>query len=138
MNKKRADITFKDRYLGIVVLVIVQFIVGLIHIFFGLIMLSGNFSIPSLSITTTIYSLYTFVYGLLTFIFAYLFWLGKRSGWIGTIIVSLFVIIADALTVLSLLSVLGIPKIAALGEIPFSILIIVYLLQNHIRSKYKT
>jgi hypothetical protein len=29
------------------------------------------------------------------------------------------------------------PKFAAIGEIPFSILIIIYLLQNHIRSIYQ-
>ena len=136
MNNKRNDITFRGRYLGVIVLAVVQYIVGIIHISFGLIMLSGNFSMNSSLITSTIYSLYTLVYGILTFVFTYLFWKGKRLGWIGTIMVSLFVILADTLTVLNLLSVLGIPKIAAIGEIPFSTLIIFYLLQNHVRSKY--
>lgn len=138
MNKKRNDITFRGRYLGVIVLSIVQYIVGIIHISFGLIMFLGNFSIASSSTTSTIYSLYTLVYGFLVFVFTYLFWKGKQSGWTGTIIVSLFVILADTLTVLGLLSILGIPKIAAIGEIPFSIIIITYLLQNHIRLKYKT
>lgn len=137
MNKKRTIITFRNRYLGVIVCVVIQLIVGLIHIFFGLNMLVGNFSIANFStIPTSYYSLYTFVYGILTFVFTYLFWTGSRSGWIGIILVSLFVILADTLTFLNILTILGIPKIAAIGEIPFSILIVVYLLQNHVRSKY--
>ena len=136
MNKKRTNITFKDRYLGIIVLITVQFIVGLIHIIFGLIMLLGNFSVTTFPTTSTIYSSYTFIYGTLTFVFAYLLLTNKQSGWIGTILVSLFVIMADTLTALNMLIILGIPKIAAIGEIPYGILIIGYLAQNHVRSKY--
>jgi len=128
--------TFKHRFLGIAVLVIVQFIIGVIHVAFGFAMLSGNFSAVALSEAPSVYSVYTFVYGFLTLLFTYFVWVGKRLGWIGTVAVSSFVILADALTVVGLLSVLGIPKFAALGEIPFSIMVIAYLLQSHVKAKY--
>ena len=136
MTIKKTDIAFKGRYLGITFLVIVQFIVGLIHMFFGAAMLSGIFSVSSYLGTPIIYSVYTLVYGCLTFFFTYLVWTTKRLGWIGTVAVSFFVILADTLTVFNLFNVLGIPKLAAIGEIPFSIVIILYLLQDHVRSKY--
>ena len=136
MNKPIENINVRGRFLGVFVLVIVQFFVGVIHIFFGLSMLLGNFSIASYSITPTIYSGYTLVYGCLTFVFTYFVWTGKRLGWIGTAAVSLFVIIADTLAASSLFDVLGIPRIAGLGEIPYSIVILIYLLQNHVRLKY--
>ena len=127
--------SFRGRFLGIVVLVVIQIIVGIIHMFFGFIMLSGILSV-SFTLTPVVYSLYTLVYGCLTFVFAYLLWLGKPSGWIGTVAISLFVIMADTLTVINLFTSLGIPPTAALGEIPFSILVIAYLIQRHVRTKY--
>jgi hypothetical protein len=127
---------FKGRFLGVAVLVAVQFLIGAIHVVFGFAMLSGSFSVAAVSVTPLVYSIYTAAYGLLTLLFAYLVWAGKRLGWIGTVAVSSFVILADSLTVLDLLSVLGIPKFAALGEIPFSMLVLAYLLQPHVRSKY--
>ena len=127
--------SFRGRFLGVVVLVVLQLMVGVIHMFFGLVMLSGSLSV-SFTSTPMVYSLYTLVYGSLTFAFAYLLWLGKPSGWIGTIAVSLFVIVADTLTVLDLFTGLGIPATAALGEIPFSIVVIAYLIQSHVRTKY--
>ena len=136
MERSEKFLSFRGRFLGIVILVVIQFMVGIIHIFFGLAMLSGNFSVASYSITPIVYSVYTLVYGGLTFFFTYLLWVGNRMGWIGTMIISLFVILADTLTAFNLLNVLGIPKVAAIGEIPYSILILTYLLQNHVRSKY--
>jgi len=136
MERPRKVPAFKGRFLGVAVLVAVQFIIGVIHAVFGFAMLSGSFSVAALSVTPLVYSIYTSAYGLLTLLFTYLVWVGKRSGWIGTVTVSSFVILADSLTVLGLLSVLGIPKFAAVGEIPFSLLVMVYLLQPHIRSKY--
>jgi hypothetical protein len=127
---------FKGRFLGIAVLVAVQFIIGVIHVVFGFAMLSGSFSAVAFSVTPLVYSIYTSAYGLLTLLFTYLLWAGKRAGWIGTAAVSSFVILADSLTVLDLLSVLGIPRLAAVGEIPLSMLVIAYLLQSHVRSKY--
>ena len=138
MKRSTKDVTFRERFLGITVLVVVQLIVGIIHVIFGFALLSGGFSVVSYSMIPMMYAFYTLIYGLLTLFFTYLIWLGKRSGWIGTVAVSLFVIIVDILAVLDLSNVLGIPapKVAAIGEIPFGILILVYLLQYHVRSKY--
>lgn len=136
MKKPIENIKVRGRLLGVFVLVIVQFFVGVIHIFFGLSTLFGSFSVASYSITPTVYSVYTAVYGCLTFIFTYFVWTGKRLGWIGTAAVSLFVIIADTLAASSLFNVLGIPMIAGLGEIPYSLIILIYLIQNHVRIKY--
>ncbi len=86
--------------------------------------------------TTVAYDVYTLVFGLLVLVFAVFIWQGKKAGWIGTVAVSLFVIVADTLTVLNLPSIPGIPKFAALTEIAYSLLVIIYLLQNDIRRKY--
>jgi len=136
MKKPIENINLRGRLIGVFVLVIVQFFVGVIHIFFGLSILFGSFSLASYSITPTAYSVYTLVYGCLTFVFTYFVWTGKRIGWIGTSAVSLFVIIADILAASSLFNVIGIPRIAGLGEIPYSLVILIYLLQNHVRLKY--
>ena len=127
---------FKGRFLGVAVLVAVQLLVGVIHVVFGFALLLGSFS-ASFLLTPLVYGVYTLAYALLTLLFAYLVWAGERSGWIGTVAVSLFVIFADSLTVLGLLSFLGIPAFAAFGEIPFSILVIAYLVQPHVKSKYR-
>ena len=127
---------FKGRFLGIAVLVAVQLIIGFIHGIFGLTMLSGSLSVAAFSITQLIYSIYTSTYGLLTLLFTYLIWARNRLGWIGTVLVSLFVIIVDILTLLSLLTALGIPKFAVVGEIPYSTIVLVYLLQPHVKAKY--
>jgi hypothetical protein len=127
---------FKGRFLGVAVLVTVQLIIGFIHLVFGFSMLSDNLTATALSFTPLAYGIYTSAYGLLTLLFTYLIWTGERLGWIGTVAVSLFVIFADSLTVLGLTNILGIPKFAAVGEIPFSILVLAYLLQTHVRSKY--
>jgi len=126
----------KGRFLGVAVLVAVQLLVGVIHAVFGFALLLGSFS-ASFLLTPLAYGVYTLAYALLTLLFAYLVWVGNRSGWLGTVAVSLFVILADTLTVLGLLSFLGIPKFAAFGEIPFSILVIAYLVQPHVKSKYR-
>jgi hypothetical protein len=136
MERPRKVVTFKGRFLGIAVLVVIQLVIGVIHVIFGFAMLSGNFSVAAFSLTPLVYSVYTLAYAALTLLFTYLVWVGKRLGWLGTVAISSFVILGDALAVLDLLSVLGIPKFAAVGEIPFSILVIAYLLQPHIRSKY--
>ena len=131
MKRLEKVVTFRGRFLGIAILVVIQFVVGIIHVLFGFALLSGSFSVASYSMAPMVYTFYTLAYGWLTLLFTYLIWAGKRSGWIGTVAVSLFVIIVDVLAVLDLSNVLGVPspKVAAMGEIPFSILILVYLLQ---------
>jgi len=72
----------------------------------------------------------------LTVVFAVFIWQGKKAGWVGTIAVSLFVIVADSLTLLDLPSIPGIPKFAGFGEITYSILIMIYLCTRQVRAKY--
>jgi hypothetical protein len=137
MSRPIENINVKGRFLGVFILVIVQYLIGFIHIFFGVFLLVGSyFPVASFSAAPLIYNSYTWVYGLLTVFFTYLFWKGKRSGWIGTAAISIFVIAVDILAIFDLFNVLGIPKIAGLGEIPYSLFILFYLSQNHVRLKY--
>jgi hypothetical protein len=132
MNSKRNPIIYKGRNLGIPVLTSAQLLIGAIHVFFGALLLAFGASILQ---ATEAYNVYTTVFGLSVLVFAVFVWQGKKAGWIGTVAVSLFVIIADALTVLNLPSIPRIPKSAALTEIAYSLLIVVYLLQKDIRKK---
>ena len=135
MSKKQTPIiTYKGRSLGIVVLTVAQLIIGVIHVFFGLLLLA--FENISFIQATAAYDVYTFVFGLLSLVFAVFIWQGKKAGWVGTVAVSLFVIAADSLTLLDLPSIPGIPKFPAITEIAYSLLIVFYLLQSGIRRKY--
>jgi hypothetical protein len=107
MSKKQPPIiTYKDRSLGIVILVFAQILIGAIHAFFGLLLIAYEnlFFLPA----TAVYDIYTFVFGLLALVFAVFIWQSKKVGWIGTVAVSLFVIAADSLTLLDLPSIPGI------------------------------
>ena len=135
MSKNQLPIiTFKGRNLGIAILFVSQLIIGTIHSFFGLLLLA-NENLSFLP-TTAVYDVYTFVFGLFALVFAVLIWQRKKAGWIGTVAISLFVIIADSLTLLNLPSIPGIPKFAGFTEITYSILIVSYLLQTKIRRIY--
>ncbi len=138
MRKSKGNITIKDRSFGIFLLTVIQLINGIIHTYFGLAMVSGYYSAEAFSVSPMIYSVYTLTYGLLNLIFIYLLWAGNRSGWIGTMLVSLFVLIVDVLAILNLLNSLGIPAfaMAVFGEILYSSLVAIFLLQSHIRAKY--
>jgi hypothetical protein len=134
LSKKQLPIiTYKGRSLGMVILVVSQLIIGAIHAFFGLLL----FAYENLSLlpTTAVYDIYTLVFGLLTLFFAVFIWQRKKIGWIGTIAVSLFVVVADSLTLLDLPSIPGIPKFAGFTEIVYSILVVGYLLQTKVRRK---
>jgi hypothetical protein len=141
MKTNRPPLEYKGRNLGIVILVAFQILIGVMHVAFGIWLLFAK-GMPSLgglvglSFVSDVYSIYTIVFGLLTLLFSVLLWRQKRGGWVGTITILVFVIIADTLTLLDLPSIPGIPKIAGFGEISYSILIIIYLLQTHIRNKY--
>jgi uncharacterized membrane protein (DUF2068 family) len=130
--------TYKGRILGIVVLTIAQFTIGIIHVFFGFLLLfAGSSAIFIISAQPLlIYSIYTLAFGLLTLICAYGIWCGKSWGWNGTVAVSILVIVADALTLLNLPSIPGIPKLAAATEIVYSLVVLLYLSQKHVRTKY--
>jgi membrane protein YdbS with pleckstrin-like domain len=82
-----------------------------------------------------IYGIYTTVFGVMTLLFALGFWIQKDFGWIGTFATLLFVAVADALTLLNLPSVPGIPKFAAVAEIAYSVIVLLYLVQPHVRVK---
>ena len=135
MSKKQTPIiTYKGRSLGIVILTVAQLIIGTIHVFFGLLLLA--FENLSFIPATAAYDVYTFVFGLLALVFAFFIWQGNKWGWVGTVAVSLFVIVADSLTLLDLPSIPGIPKFPALTEILYSLLVVFYLLQSGVRKKY--
>ena len=136
MNKSIENVNVRGRFLGVFVLVVIQSLIGFIHIFFGFAMILGIYSVASVSAAPLIYSYYTLTYGVLTLFFTILLWIGKRIGWIGTVAVSLFVIVVDTLALFGLFDLLGIPRSAGFGEIPYSLVILFYLLQNHIRQKY--
>jgi hypothetical protein len=100
------------------------------------------FSVPRLQpffgetafFTTLIYGYYTIAFGLFTLSFAAALWVKKTVGLVGTIVVCVFVIIADSLTLLNLPSIPGIPKFAAIMEIPYSVIVVLYLLQPNVRT----
>ncbi len=135
MSKKQPPIiTYKGRSLGIVILTAAQLLIGAIHAFFGALLFAGE-NLSGLPATAA-YDIYTFVFGALTLVFAVLIWQGKKSGWVGMVAVSLFVIAGDSLVVLNLPSVPGIPKFPAYTEIPYSILVVYYLSLKHVRAKF--
>lgn len=135
MNNNRNFPTIKGRTIGVFTLTVVQFLIGGIHVFFGLWLISATTSI--FLQTTQSYNIYTLTFGLLVILFTYGIWMGKSWGWIGTVATSLFVTVADALTLLNLPSIPGIPTFAAGTEIVYSLLVLLYLSQRNIRTKYK-
>jgi len=130
---KPITITYKGRSFGIAVLTAAQLLIGTIHIIFGFLLLASEESIIK---TTAAYDFYTVAFGTLVLVFTLFIWQGKKLGWVGTIVVSVFVSVVDALTVLNLPSIPGIPKFAAPTEIGYSIIVVVYLLQSRVRKKY--
>jgi hypothetical protein len=137
MKRPEKIVSIKGRFLGIAVLVVIQCINGIIHTFSGVALLLGSYiPMASSSNAPLILSFYTLTYGILTIVFTYLLWKGKRLGWIGTVTVLSFVIIADILTIFDLITFLGVVKTAGIGEIPYCLVILLYLIQNHVRSKY--
>lgn len=141
MNKAHPPVEYKGRSLGIAFLVGVQLLVGFIHVVFGFWLLSASLAFSSVGLigltsAPLIYSVYTIVFSLLTLFFTYLLWLQKSWGWIGTLALLIFVVVADSLTLLDLPSVPGIPKFAGYGEITYSIIVILYLMAATVRNKY--
>ena len=104
---------------------LVQILVGAIHAVIGLGLIFGMSG-------ELAYSVYTFLYGIFTMIFAYGLWVGRRSGWVGTILVSIFVIVVDVSAVLNVSIIPGVPRSAAFGEIFYSLVALLYLFQPKI------
>jgi len=129
LNEFRHPDSFKVRYLGVFVLAVIQFLVGTVHVAIGLgfvFAASGEM----------VYDIYTFLYGFLSIIFVYGLWSGKKMGYLGTILLSLLVIIIDTSTVLGVSLIAGVPRTAALGEIGYSLFIMAYLFQPKIISLF--
>ena len=133
MTSKRSPIIYKGRSLGIIVLTVAQLFIGVIHVLIGVLLIAFGASILQ---ATEAYNVYTLVFGLLVMVFAVFIWQGKKAGWIGTISVSLFVTVVDALTVSNLPSIPAIPKFAAPTEIAYSILVVIYLSLPHVKRKF--
>ena len=134
----RSLVTYRGRSIGIVVLTVLQFLVGSVHVFFGLWLLAAGYQPTFVSgQSPEVYGVYTLAFGLLVLIFTSGIWLSKGWGWVGTVAVSVFVVVADALTLSSLPSIPGIPRFAAAPEIIYSLSILLYLSQTHVRIKYK-
>ena len=117
--------SFKGRYLGVLILVFVQILVGAIHAVIGLGLIfgmSGEF----------VYSVYAFLYGIFTIIFAYGLWVERRFGWMDTTLVSISVIVVDVSAVLNVSLIPGVPRSAAFGEIFYSLVALLYLFQPKI------
>jgi hypothetical protein len=132
-----APITFKGRTLGITVLAVLQILIGVIHVFFGFLLLSSTPEIIDSSSQTTnaIYCSYTIIFGFAVAVLAIGIWFRKKVGFYGTIATSLFVITVDSLALLDLPSIPGIPKAAASFEIIYSLLITAYLLQRRDKTE---
>jgi hypothetical protein len=126
--------TIKGRTLGLVVLVGLQLLIGIIHLFAGLLLLA--YEDFSALLPTSAYNIYTFVFGLLVVSFSYGIWLGRRWGWLGTIAVSVFVIIADSTALLNVPFVQGTPQGPAAVEIPYSLILICYLFLGKVRKRF--
>ena len=140
-SRTRPSLMYRGRPIGIVAVVVAQLLVGFLHLVFGVWMLTAQIT-PFGGIIASmdgpdVYSIYTVTFSLLTLIFAVPLWMQRRWGWVGTVAVALFVIVADSLTLLDLPSVPGIPKFAGFGEISYSVVIVLYLLQPHIRDMYR-
>lgn len=132
-------LTIRGRTFGFAILITLQLIIGTIHVIFGIWFLSYPRIAPFLgsgfSTSELIYGGYTLVFGLLTLFFAAALWTRKSVGWIGTLGVSVFVIVADSLTLLNLPSVPGIPRLAAGPEIIYSLFVLIYLFQPKARIR---
>jgi hypothetical protein len=128
MGNVGLPVTYKGRILGVVILVAVQTLIGITHGFFGVFLLVTGFS--------EAYSVYTFSYGLLTVISAYGLWMTSRWGWIGTLVISGFVIIIDSMTLLNTPILSEIPIFAAVTETLYSLAVLLYLIQPKIQHTF--
>src|SRR3990170_1002458 len=103
MSNVNTVVNYRGRSLGIIILTAAQLLVGVIHVFFGLwLLIAGSLADSAISAQSLlVYSVYTLVFGLLTLFFTVGIWLSTNWGWIGTFAVSMFIIVADALTLVN-------------------------------------
>ena len=133
MNGTREMITYKGRSLSILILTGLQAFIGVIHILLGLLLLASETTILHVTVA---YDFYTIAFGVLVFVFAVHIWQGKKIGWVGTISISLFVIVVDALALSNLPSIPGVPKFAAPTEIVYSLIIVIFLVRLNFRKRF--
>ena len=133
MGAKREPITVNGRSIGIAILTAEQIFIGVIHFLVGLLLLVSSSTILPASL---VYDVYTLVFGLLVSVFAWFIWQGKKTGWIGTVAVLVFVIVVDTLRVLNLPTIPGIPSFVPPTEIIWSILVLIYLSTKNVRKKF--
>ncbi len=131
MSSGKEILRVSGREIGIVILVVVQSLIGIIHV------LSGSWLL-SLSNINYVYSLYTAIFGVFTLLFAFGLWNRRSYGWIGTFATLLFVTVADVLTIIDLPSIPGISKLAGAAEIAYSVIVLFYLVQPHVRAQMLT
>jgi len=106
--------TFNGRAMDITMLTFLQVLTGVIHVFFGFLLLfASKTAIDTGQSSSTIHSVYTVGFGFAATIFAYGIWIQKKLGIYGPIALSMFVISVDLLTILNLPSIPGVPKFAA-------------------------
>ena len=121
--------SFKGRFFGLFILAILQFLNGTVHTIIRIFLIftaSGEL----------VYNIYTFLYGILNLIFGHCLWSDKKSGYLGTISVSLFIIVVDISTVFGVSLIAGVPKAEALGEIMYSLFVISYLFQPKVIKQF--
>ena len=129
LSKLSTPDSSKGKYVGVLVLTVVLFLNGAIHTTIGA-------GLAFFGIGEMVYNLYTVLYGILQIIFLYGLWNGKTYAWIGTILVSIFIILIDVCTTLGIQIIPGVPTSAAIGEIVVSLGIIVYLFQPKIKQLF--
>jgi hypothetical protein len=78
MSRASVFPTYKGRILGIVVLAVAQFTIGIIHVFFGFWLLYATSHISAQS--PLIYSVYTLAFGVLTLFCAYGFGVAEAGA----------------------------------------------------------
>ena len=110
--------------------------VGGIHVFFGIWLLSATVALPPLQQGPQIYNIYTATFGVLVILFTYGIWKGTTWSWIGTVGISLFVLLVDTLAMLELPNIPSIPKFAGVAEIFYSLVVLICLSQKQVIAKY--
>ncbi len=122
--------SFKGRFLGLFILIILQILNGTVHVTIATVLIFAGSG-------ELVYNVYTFLYGILNLIFSYGLWSRKKSGYWGTIILSIFVVMVDFSAILGFSLIAGVPRTAALGEIMYSLFVMVYLLQPKIIKLFR-
>jgi hypothetical protein len=133
LSNAKPKIEVNGKPLGIAIVVSFQVLIGVVHLFFGSLMLASEvFPLAS----AAAYDVYTLLFGLTALVFAVFLWGGVKLGWLGAVALSVLVAVVDSLVLLDLPSVPGVPKSPALVEIGYSLLIICCMSTRGVRSTF--